>query len=84
MLFRSAKGNDYVDQLHQDLRIRGLIHAETDKAGVSRVEIERYPGKVKVVVNTAKPGILIGRKEQKVAALHSARVSIIAASSRSR
>ena len=64
-----AKGNDYVDQLHQDLRIRGLIHAETNKAGVSRVEIERYPGKVKVVVNTAKPGILIGRKGQKVAAL---------------
>jgi small subunit ribosomal protein S3 len=30
------------------------------------VEVERFPGKVKVVVNTAKPGILIGRKGESV------------------
>jgi small subunit ribosomal protein S3 len=30
------------------------------------VEVERFPGKVKVVVNTAKPGILIGRKGETV------------------
>ncbi len=61
-----AKGNDYVDQLHQDIKIRELIHSQTGKAGVSKVEIERFPGKVKVVVNTAKPGILIGRKGETV------------------
>lgn len=61
-----ASGSDYVDQLHQDLEIRKLIHAQTDKAGVSKVEVERFPGKVKVVVNTAKPGILIGRKGETV------------------
>jgi small subunit ribosomal protein S3 len=57
-----AQGKDYTDQLHQDLAIRKLIKKEADKAGVSRVEVERFPGKVKVVVHTAKPGILIGRK----------------------
>jgi len=57
-----AEGTEYTDQLHQDFAIRDLIHREADKAGVSRVEIERFPGKVKVVVHTAKPGILIGRK----------------------
>jgi len=57
-----AEGGEYTDQLHQDFRIRKLIHAEADKAGVSKVEVERFPGKVKVVVHTAKPGILIGRK----------------------
>jgi small subunit ribosomal protein S3 len=57
-----AEGREYTDQLHQDFKIRDLIHNEADKAGVSRVEIERFPGKVKVVVHTAKPGILIGRK----------------------
>ncbi|HEX7393906.1 MAG TPA: 30S ribosomal protein S3 [Anaerolineaceae bacterium] len=57
-----AEGQEYTDQLHQDFQIRDLIHLEAEKAGVSRVEIERFPGKVKVVVHTAKPGILIGRK----------------------
>jgi small subunit ribosomal protein S3 len=36
------------------------------KAGVSRVDIERFPSKIKVIVNTAKPGILIGRKGDNV------------------
>jgi small subunit ribosomal protein S3 len=57
-----AEGMEYTDQLHQDLAIRAMIHKEAEKAGVSRVEVERFPGKVKVVVHTAKPGILIGRK----------------------
>jgi small subunit ribosomal protein S3 len=57
-----AEGEEYTDQLHQDFKIRDLIHDQADKAGVSRVEVERFPGKVKVVVHTAKPGILIGRK----------------------
>lgn len=57
-----AESAEYADQLHQDLKIRSLIHKEADKAGVSTVEVERFPGKVKVVVHTAKPGILIGRK----------------------
>ncbi|MEA4907939.1 MAG: 30S ribosomal protein S3 [Chloroflexi bacterium] len=57
-----AEGSEYQDQLHQDLKIRQLIHSQTEKAGVSLVEIERFPGKVKIVVHTAKPGILIGRK----------------------
>ena len=39
-----------------------MIRRDAEKAGVSRVEVERFPGKVKVVVHTAKPGILIGRK----------------------
>jgi len=36
------------------------------KAGVSRVEVERYPGKIRVAIYTAKPGILIGRKGEGV------------------
>jgi small subunit ribosomal protein S3 len=57
-----AEGAEYTDQLHQDLAIRKLIHKEADRAGVSLVEVERFPGKVRVIVHTAKPGILIGRK----------------------
>ena len=61
-----AEGKDYQDQLHQDLKIRELILKENDRAGVSTIEIERFPGKVKVYIHTAKPGILIGRGGENV------------------
>jgi small subunit ribosomal protein S3 len=61
-----AEGKDYTEQVHQDLAIRQMVMKETDRAGVSTVEIERYPGKVKVCLHTAKPGILIGRKGENV------------------
>ncbi len=61
-----AEGQDYVTQLHQDFALRDLVREEAPRAGVSRIEIERFPGKVKVVVHTAKPGILIGRKGENV------------------
>lgn len=61
-----AEGKEYTEQLHQDLKLRKVIMKDTERAGVSSVEIERYPGKVKVALHTAKPGILIGRKGENV------------------
>jgi len=61
-----AEGSEYKEQLHQDLAIRKIVRNQNEKAGVSLIEVERYPGKVKVVVHTAKPGILIGRKGDNV------------------
>ena len=61
-----AEGNNYVQQLHQDFQIRDLIRKDAPRAGVSRIEIERFPGKVKIIVHTAKPGVLIGRKGENV------------------
>lgn len=66
-----AEGQEYVDQLHQDIELRKMIREETERAGVSRIEIERFPGKVKIIVHTAKPGILIGRKGENVKKLRS-------------
>jgi small subunit ribosomal protein S3 len=57
-----AEGDQYVEHLQEDLAIRDLIHDEAQKAGISRIEIERFPGKVKVIIHTSKPGVLIGRK----------------------
>lgn len=37
-----------------------------NRAGISRIEVERFPGKVRVAIHTAKPGILIGRKGEAV------------------
>ena len=61
-----AEGDNYVQQLHQDFEIRDLIREDAPRAGVSRIEIERFPGKVKIIVHTAKPGVLIGRKGENV------------------
>jgi small subunit ribosomal protein S3 len=57
-----AEGDQYVEHLQEDLAIRNLLHQEADKAGLSKIEIERFPGKVKVIIHTSKPGVLIGRK----------------------
>ncbi len=64
-----AEGQNYIDQFHQDLKIQEMIREVGDRAGVSRIEIERYPSKVKILVRTAKPGILIGRKGETVKVL---------------
>ncbi|MBI9050947.1 MAG: 30S ribosomal protein S3 [Anaerolineaceae bacterium] len=61
-----AEGKEYLTQLQQDFKIRALIGSEAKRAGVSRIDIERFPGKIKIIVNTAKPGILIGRKGETV------------------
>lgn len=61
-----AEGGEYVDQLHQDFSVRNMIREMAPRAGVSRIEIERYPGNVKIFVHTAKPGVLIGRKGESV------------------
>ncbi len=61
-----ASGDQYADQLQQDLAIREAIRKFDDRSGISTIEVERFPGKVKVVLHTAKPGILIGRKGENV------------------
>ncbi|HET92395.1 MAG TPA: 30S ribosomal protein S3 [Chloroflexi bacterium] len=57
-----AEGDEYADLLHEDLTIRNYIHENMGRAGVSRVEIERFPNQVSVTLWTARPGIVIGRK----------------------
>ncbi len=61
-----AEGDDYVNQLQQDIELRDLIKEGSPRAGISRIEIERFPGKVKVIVHSAKPGVFIGRKGENV------------------
>jgi len=57
---------NYAEQLHEDLGLRRAIIAELANAGVARVEIERSANKIEVTVYTAKPGIVIGKRGEKV------------------
>jgi small subunit ribosomal protein S3 len=57
-----AEGEDYADLLGEDLAIRELIREQAGRAGIDEVEIERLPNQVIVIIHTAKPGIIIGRR----------------------
>ena len=57
-----AEGANYRELLLEDFAIRRLIDKQLSSAGISRVEIERFPNQVQVNIFTAKPGIVIGRK----------------------
>lgn len=57
-----AEGKDYQDLLIEDFAIRRMVHEELPRAGISRIEIERFPNQLQVIIWTSKPGIVIGRK----------------------
>ena len=66
-----AEGGEYADLLHEDLAIRRYIAGGSRRAGISRVEIERFPNQVSVTIWTARPGIVIGRRGAAVKELRS-------------
>ena len=65
-LSRWHEEQNYAELLHNDLAIRQAIESHYKGAGISRVEIERGTGEVTVIINTARPGIVIGRGGQRV------------------
>ncbi len=52
----------YADLLHEDLKMRAYIEKNMKSAAVASIDISRTSDQVKVTVNTAKPGIAIGKK----------------------
>lgn len=54
------------DLFHEDLFIRDRVKKHLESAAVSAVLIERYANRVRVTVNTARPGMVIGRRGQDV------------------
>lgn len=56
-----ADDKNFADILHEDLAIRNHIDKALADASVSRVEIERAANRVNVSINTAKPGMVIGK-----------------------
>ena len=56
----------YAVNILEDWKIRNFIKEKLEHAGIARVEIERTVGKVLVIVHTAKPGIIIGKKGSEV------------------
>jgi len=53
---------EYAQFLHEDLKIQNFIKEKLMRAGISKVEIQRFPDKRIVNIYTARPGIVIGRR----------------------
>ena len=52
---------NYANKLHEDIIIRNYINNKLNKASISNIRIERTPKKVNITINTARPGIVIGK-----------------------
>lgn len=57
-----ADKKNYAKYLLEDLKIRSYVKAEFFTAGISKILIERSNKKINVSLNTARPGIIIGKK----------------------
>jgi small subunit ribosomal protein S3 len=55
-------GQRYADYVAEDVKIRRLLSVGMERAGISKVEIERTRDRVIIYIHTARPGIVIGRK----------------------
>ena len=61
-----ADGEAYAQQIHTDFRVRAFLKKKLAEASVSRVHIERAAKKVNITIQTARPGIVIGKKGEDI------------------
>lgn len=47
--------------LEEDFRIREFLGKKLGKIGIEKIEIERFPNKVNIIISSARPGLIIGR-----------------------
>jgi len=63
---------DYGDFLIEDLKLREFIKKRLSQASISKVEIERAAGKIRLIIHTARPGVVIGPKGSEIEKLRRA------------
>lgn len=61
-LSRWFSSKDYPAFVYEDDSIRKYVKEKIFHAGISKIEIERAGGKIRLIIHTARPGIVIGRK----------------------
>jgi len=57
---------DYSKNVYQDYQIRKYINDNLKHAGISAINIERVANRIRITINCARPGIIIGRKGAEV------------------
>ena len=66
-----AERGDYADNLNTDIGVREFLRKKLAHASVSRVEIQRPAKNARIVIHTARPGIVIGKKGEDIEKLRS-------------
>jgi len=64
-----AEKGVYADNLHSDLKVREHIKSRLAHASISKIEIERPAESARVIIHTARPGIVIGKKGEDIEVL---------------
>lgn len=64
-----SKGAEYKRLIHEDLKMKKIIKERYFHAGISEVAVERVGPKIRVIVHTARPGIVIGRGGKEIESL---------------
>ncbi|OGX26817.1 MAG: 30S ribosomal protein S3 [Omnitrophica WOR_2 bacterium RIFCSPHIGHO2_01_FULL_48_9] len=57
-----ADKNQYTKNVQEDYKVRKFIRKRFEQAAISRIEIERLADKTKIIIYTARPGVIIGRR----------------------
>ena len=61
-----ASKKQFPQHVHTDFRVRAFLHEKLHDASVSRIHIERAAKKVNITIQTARPGIVIGKKGEDI------------------
>ena len=61
-----AESKDYANYLHVDLKVRDFLKKKLAHASVSRIEIARPAKNARIVIHSARPGIVIGKKGEDI------------------
>ena len=64
-----ADSKKYADYLNTDLAVREFLRQKLRSASVSAIQIERPANNARIVVHTARPGIVIGKKGEDIESL---------------
>jgi small subunit ribosomal protein S3 len=64
-----SKGPEYCRQVHEDLKMREAIKEKYYHAGIAEVDVERVGPKIRIIIHTARPGIIIGRGGKEIESL---------------
>jgi len=64
-----AKKADFHDLLIEDIKIKGFIKKRFFSAAVSKIETERASERLRIIIYTARPGVIIGRRGQEIESL---------------
>lgn len=61
-----ARGKTYAQSFFEDIKIRSTIEQALPGAEIDRIEIEKTSDSVRVIVHSARPGVIIGKKGQEI------------------